>query len=124
LGGSVQDYEKFLRFFRKSFTCLLLVYPGNHNLWVRRFSDSKKLWFEELPKITKDSGYTWPAVHTIIAATHFPILEEQIHRDVHKSGWAFSNAYAGNLTLGKQVLKIKKFSQVLSGLLILGKRVQ
>ena len=49
-----------------------------------------------------------PAVHTIITATHFPILEEQIHRDDHKSGWAFSNAYAGNLTLGKQVLKIKK----------------
>lgn len=42
LGESVQDFEKCLRLFRKSFTCPLLVYPGNHDLWVRRFSDSKK----------------------------------------------------------------------------------
>jgi hypothetical protein len=63
-----------------------------------------------------------PAVHTIIAATHFPILEEQIHRDTNQSGWAFSNAYAGNLTLGTQALKIKKLSHVLSGHTHIGKK--
>lgn len=199
LGESVQDFEKCLRLFRKSFTCPLLVLPGNHDLWVRRFSDSKKLWFEELPNITKDLGCTWlegtsyvqngigiagtigwydysavdpgishselhfaqekfnfnsdallvdwewsdpefalrvsgpflgqlnaldnnPAVHMIIAATHFPIFEEQIHRDTNQSGWAFSNAYAGNLTLGTQALKIKKLSNVLSGHTHIGKK--
>lgn len=63
-----------------------------------------------------------PAVHSIIAATHFPIFEEQIHRDTNQSGWAFSNAYAGNLTLGYQALKIKKLSHVLSGHTHIGKK--
>ena len=59
IGESLQDFEKCLRHFRKSLNCPLLVIPGNHDLWVRRFNDSKKLWFEELPQITKDVGCIW-----------------------------------------------------------------
>jgi len=192
LGESVQDFEKCLSLFKKQFTCPLLVFPGNHDLWVRRFSDSKKLWFEELPSIAQGLGCIWlegksfvhqkvgivgtigwydysaadtniahselhyaqekfnfnsdallvdwewsdpefalrvsqpfieeikamevsSKVERIIVATHFPILEEQIHRETGNPGWAFSNAYAGNLTLGKQVLKAKKLTHILSG---------
>lgn len=192
IGESLQDFEKCLRLFRKSINCPLLVIPGNHDLWVRRFNDSKKLWFEELPQITKDVGCIWlegnsfvqdgvgiagtigwydysavdsginhselhfaqekfnfnsdallidwewsdpefamrvstpflgelnklennSGVTKILVATHFPILDEQIHRDAEKPGWSFSNAYAGNLTLGREVVKYKKLGHVISG---------
>jgi 3',5'-cyclic AMP phosphodiesterase CpdA len=56
-----------------------------------------------------------PAVRRIVVATHVPILEEQMCRDSSNPDWAFSNAYFGNLTLGRRVLERSKVSHVISG---------
>ncbi|MSR30558.1 MAG: hypothetical protein EXR99_03540 [Gemmataceae bacterium] len=192
LGESLQDFQRCLALFRKKIPCPILVIPGNHDLWVRRFSDSKKLWFEELPETVSQEGCHWlegnsfqvkgvgfagtiawydysaagptvscshlefaqkkfdcnsdallvdwewsdpefahkvssaflgkldklekdKEVSQVIVVTHFPILPCQIHQDTEIMGWDFSNAYAGNLTLGKEVEKYSKVSHVLSG---------
>jgi hypothetical protein len=56
-----------------------------------------------------------PSVRSIVVATHVPIVEGQLHRDSSDPRWAFSNAYFGNLTLGRKVLPHRKLSHVISG---------
>jgi hypothetical protein len=64
---------------------------------------------------TLDSLEGNPAVKRVVAVTHVPILEEQMCRDSGNADWAFSNAYFGNLTLGRRVLDRPKVSHVISG---------
>ncbi len=54
-------------------------------------------------------------VRQSVVVTHVPILECQMCRDFGNLRWAFTNAYFGNLTLGKQVLARKKVTHVISG---------
>ncbi|HZV07997.1 MAG TPA: metallophosphoesterase [Gemmataceae bacterium] len=56
-----------------------------------------------------------PSVRRIVVVTHAPIVEEQMHRDASDRRWAFSNAYFGNLTLGRKVLSHRKVSHIISG---------
>lgn len=56
-----------------------------------------------------------PTVQQTIVITHVPILECQIPRRPNDRDWGFSNAYFGNLTLGKEVLKRRKVTHVISG---------
>jgi hypothetical protein len=54
-------------------------------------------------------------VRRVVVATHVPILDGQMHRDPSDARWAFSNAYFGNLTLGRKALQHRKVSHVISG---------
>lgn len=56
-----------------------------------------------------------PSVRRIVVMTHVPIVEEQMHREASDRRWAFSNAYFGNLTLGRKVLSYRKVSHIVSG---------
>jgi hypothetical protein len=56
-----------------------------------------------------------PSVRHIVVVTHVPIVEEQMHRDPSDRRWAFSNAYFGNLTLGRKVVAYRKVSHIISG---------
>jgi hypothetical protein len=56
-----------------------------------------------------------PSVRRVVVATHVPILDGQMHRDPTDARWAFSNAYFGNLTLGRKVQSRRKVSHVISG---------
>lgn len=56
-----------------------------------------------------------PAVQRVVVVTHVPIVEEQMHREPSDRRWAFSNAYFGNLTLGRKVLAYRKVSHIVSG---------
>jgi hypothetical protein len=56
-----------------------------------------------------------PSVRRVVVVTHVPIVEEQMHRDASDPRWAFSNAYFGNLTLGRKVLALRKVSHIISG---------
>jgi 3',5'-cyclic AMP phosphodiesterase CpdA len=55
------------------------------------------------------------AVRHIVVVTHVPLLEEQMCRKPDNAEWAFSNAYFGNLTLGRRVLDYPKVSHIISG---------
>jgi 3',5'-cyclic AMP phosphodiesterase CpdA len=63
-----------------------------------------------------------PAVRRVVAVTHVPLLEEQMCRDSGDRAWAFSNAYFGNLSLGRRVLERPKVSHVISGHTHVGRR--
>jgi Calcineurin-like phosphoesterase len=63
-----------------------------------------------------------PSVQRIVIVTHVPIVEEQMHRDASDPRWAFSNAYFGNLTLGRKVLGYRKVSHIISGHTHCGKK--
>lgn len=53
-----------------------------------------------------------PAVRSIVVATHFPIVEQQL---VRQPGSSFASAYLGNLTLGQKVIAHPKVRHVISG---------
>jgi hypothetical protein len=55
------------------------------------------------------------ALRRVVVVTHVPVVEGQMHRDPGNAGWAFSNAYFGNLTLGHKVLARRKVSHIVSG---------
>jgi predicted phosphohydrolase len=63
-----------------------------------------------------------PSVRRVVVVTHVPIVEEQIHRNPSDPRWAFSNAYFGNLSLGRKVMAQRKVSHVISGHTHVGKR--
>jgi hypothetical protein len=192
LAESLDDLEQCLTLFRNRLTCPVWVLAGNHDLWVRRSSDSKGLWQERLPRLVAQAGCHWlegssfvlqgtavvgtiawydysaadpsvkastlkfaqdklnynadallidwewsdpefaarvaeqfllaldrletdPAVRRTVVVTHVPLLEEQMCRRPEDPSWAFSNAYFGNLTLGRHVLARPKVSHVISG---------
>ena len=50
-----------------------------------------------------------------MVVTHVPICEEQMCRKPGDRAWGFSNAYFGNLTLGRRVLAMPKVRVVVSG---------
>lgn len=56
-----------------------------------------------------------PSVLRVVVVTHVPIVEEQMHRDTSDPRWTFSNAYFGNLSLGREVLARGKVSHIISG---------
>lgn len=56
-----------------------------------------------------------PDVGHIVVISHVPILEEQLVRRPGVKYWGFSNAYFGNLTLGRQVIQRDKVCLVVSG---------
>jgi predicted phosphodiesterase len=192
LAESLADLERCLKLFRERLRCPVWVLAGNHDLWVRRTSDSKGVWLERLPSAVKTAGchyleglsftlqdvgvagtiawydysaadpsaqasavtfaqqkfnynndallidWEWsdpefaamvagpfistlerlqadPAIKQIAVITHVPVLEQQMHRNAEDPSWAFTNAYFGNLTLGRHVLAQSKVTHVLSG---------
>jgi predicted phosphohydrolase len=57
-----------------------------------------------------------PGIHRVLVVSHMPLFDEQMCRKPHDFHWGFSNAYFGNLTLGKQVLETStKVQAVVSG---------
>lgn len=198
LAESLAELDRCLQLFRSRLPCPVWVLAGNHDLWVRRASDSKAVWQEKLPQAVVHSGchylegisfvvngigvagtiawydysaadpsiqastvtfaqqkfnynndallidWEWSdpefagmvsapflsaldrleadqSVRQILVVTHVPLLEEQMHRDPTTPSWAFTNAYFGNLTLGKQVLARPKVTHVISGHTHVGK---
>jgi calcineurin-like phosphoesterase family protein len=73
---------------------------------------------------TLDDFQLNPLVKRIVAVTHVPLLEEQIYRDHANRDWGFSNAYFGNLTLGRRVLERSKVSHVISGHTHIGRQAR
>lgn len=73
---------------------------------------------------TLDNLEADPAVQRIVAVTHVPLLECQMHRDTGNPDWAFSNAYFGNLTLGQKVLARPKVSHIISGHTHIGRQAR
>jgi predicted phosphodiesterase len=55
------------------------------------------------------------SVRSVVVVTHVPILEEQMERRPHDRKWGFTNAYFGNLTLGRAVVREPKVRAVVSG---------
>ncbi len=201
LAESFVDLAPCLRLFKDRLTCPIWVLAGNHDLWVKRTSDSKAVWLERLPSAVRETGchylegnafrlgatavvgtiawydysaadptvqasavkfaqekfnynndallidWEWsdpefasrvsvpfllcldglqadPAVQSITVVTHVPILEEQMHRNPAEPSWAFTNAYFGNMTLGKHVLARSKVRHVISGHTHIGKNAR
>lgn len=56
-----------------------------------------------------------PSVRTVLVVTHVPIFEAQISRQPDQARWGFSNAYFGNLTIGRRVAVFTKVRAVISG---------
>lgn len=56
-----------------------------------------------------------PAVRRTVVVTHVPLLECQMCRRPGNIDWGFSNAYFGNLTLGRAVLARRKVTHIVSG---------
>jgi hypothetical protein len=56
-----------------------------------------------------------PTVSRIVVVTHVPVLECQMARKPGDRDWRCSNAYFGNLTLGRAILKREKVSHIVSG---------
>jgi hypothetical protein len=201
LAESLADLERCLGLFKQKLPCPVWVLAGNHDLWVRRTSDSKAVWLERLPAAVEAAGchylegksfaldgvgvtgtiawydysaadpsveasavkfaqekfnynndallidWEWsdpefaamvagpfiatltrlqadPSIRQIVVITHVPILEEQMHRIPEDRTWAFTNAYFGNLTLGRKVLPHSKVTHILSGHTHVGKAVR
>ena len=59
LAESLPDLERCLGLFRQRLPCPVWVIPGNHDLWVRRTSDSRRLWLERLPQAVREAGCHW-----------------------------------------------------------------
>lgn len=55
------------------------------------------------------------AVAQTVVVTHVPLLECQMCRRPHDPVWSFTNAYFGNLTLGREVLARRKVTHIVSG---------
>lgn len=51
----------------------------------------------------------------ILVVTHVPLFDRQIIRRPEDLRWTFSNAYYGNLTLGREVMKDRRVVAVVSG---------
>jgi predicted phosphodiesterase len=54
-------------------------------------------------------------IHQIVVATHVPLLEEQMVRRPDNANWGVSNAFFGNLSLGRRVAAFPKVSLLVSG---------
>jgi 3',5'-cyclic AMP phosphodiesterase CpdA len=64
-----------------------------------------------------------PGISDIVVVTHVPVVEQQIVRKPQDWRWGLSNAYFGNLTLGREVLKEPKLRAIVSGHTHAGKQV-
>lgn len=56
-----------------------------------------------------------PAVRGVLVVTHVPVFEAQMERRPLDPRWGFSNAYFGNLTLGRRLSASSKLRAVVSG---------
>lgn len=56
-----------------------------------------------------------PTVRSLMVVTHIPLFEAQMCRKPLDRQWGFSNAYFGNLTLGKRLVAARKLRRVTSG---------
>jgi predicted phosphodiesterase len=56
-----------------------------------------------------------PDIREILVVTHVPAFEEGVVRKPGDLGWNVSNAYFGNLTLGKRIIQSRKVTRVISG---------
>jgi 3',5'-cyclic AMP phosphodiesterase CpdA len=59
LAESLPDLERCLALFREQLSCPIYVLPGNHDLWVRRTTDSRQLWLMRLPQAVAAAGCHW-----------------------------------------------------------------
>jgi len=69
-----------------------------------------------------DEAVADPKIAFIVVITHVPILEQQLLRRPGDKYWGFSNAYFGNLTLGREVVQRDKVCLVVSGHTHIGRR--
>ncbi len=65
---------------------------------------------DRLQVLEDDAG-----VRSVLVVSHVPLFDEQMLRKPYDPGWGFSNAYFGNLTLGRRVLEMSKVRAVVSG---------
>jgi predicted MPP superfamily phosphohydrolase len=56
-----------------------------------------------------------PAIREILVVSHVPAFEVAMVRKPGNKTWNFSNAYFGNLTLGKRIVASSKVTRVVSG---------
>jgi predicted phosphohydrolase len=56
-----------------------------------------------------------PSVESVVLVTHVPLFGEQLLRKPEDPRWGYTNAYFGNLTLGRRVLGARKLRVVVSG---------
>jgi predicted phosphohydrolase len=56
-----------------------------------------------------------PEILQIVVATHVPLLEEQMVRRPDNANWGVSNAFFGNLSLGRRVAAFPKVALLVSG---------
>src|SRR5262249_42498622 len=82
-------------------------------------------WDEEDPALAQRLGVALcgrlaalerdPAVQRILVVTHLPLFDEQMPRKPWDRRWSMSNAFFGNITVGRQVAAFGKVACVVSG---------
>lgn len=88
------------------------VSDGSYIDWLRTDKDfAAELLLSFVKRL--ENAQNDPAVGRIIVVTHVPLFKEQMVR--HGSDNPYADAYFGNFTMGKEVLKFSKVTDVISG---------
>lgn len=90
----------------------VFVSDGNYIDWLRSDTEfAAELLKRLIGRLEKAQEN--PAVRRIVVVTHVPLFKEQMVR--HGSDNPYADAYFGNFTMGKEVLKFSKVTKVISG---------
>lgn len=82
-------------------------WPWSDQELATRLGDA---FVERLMRLEADAS-----VRAIVVVTHVPLFQVQMSRRPDDPQWGFSNAYFGNLTLGRRTLAASKVRAVVSG---------
>lgn len=88
------------------------ISDGSYIDWLRTDKDFAAALLAGLVK-RLEKAQNDPAVRRIIVVTHVPLFKEQMVR--HGSDNLYADAYFGNFTMGKEVLRFSKVTDVISG---------
>lgn len=88
------------------------VSDGSYIDWLRTDTDFAAELLSGLVK-RLEKAQEDPAIKRIVVVTHVPLFKEQMVR--HGSDNPYADAYFGNFTMGQEVLKFSKVTDVISG---------
>ena len=88
------------------------VSDGNYIDWLRTDREFAAELLDGLVKRLENAQED-PTVNRIVIATHVPLFKEQMVR--HGSDNQYAAAYFGNFTMGREVLKFSKVTDLVSG---------
>lgn len=88
------------------------VSDGSYIDWLRTDTDFAAGLLASLVK-RLEKAQDDPAIGRIVVVTHVPLFKEQMVR--HGSDNQYADAYFGNFTMGREVLRFSKVTDVVSG---------